>query len=99
MTRNATINEVLTLDEAADYLRVKKSVLEKMAADGSVPARKVGKDWRFFRGAIQVWLMGTPDYRTALLNQVGAFADDETLPELLKSIYAHRGRPEVYPED
>jgi len=35
------------------------------------------------------------DGRAILLRRAGAFADDETLPEMLASIYAKRGRPEV----
>lgn len=99
MSEIVTKNEVLTLAEAARYLRVKKAILEKLVAEGTIPARKVGYEWRFFRGALQAWLTGKPDYRAALMAQIGAFADDETLPELLKSIYTHRGRPEVEPED
>jgi excisionase family DNA binding protein len=99
MTHMVTKTEVLTLAEAARYLRVKKATLQDLVEQGSVPGRKVGSEWRFFRGALQAWLAGTPDYRTALVNQIGAFADDETLPELLKSIFAARGRPEVYSED
>jgi hypothetical protein len=48
------------------------------------------EDWR--RG------VGGRDGRTALLEQAGAFKDDETLPALRAAIYAARGRPEV-PEE
>jgi excisionase family DNA binding protein len=99
MNKIATKHEVLTLPEAARFLRVKKALLEKLVQDGTVPARKVGDDWRFSRTALQAWLSGRPDYRKALMEQAGAFADDETLPELLKSIYDARGRPEVEPEE
>ena len=33
--------------------------------------------------------------RSLLLQQAGALADDETIPDLLASIYAGRGRPEA----
>jgi len=99
MSSVVTKRQVLTFSEAAKFLRVKKTVLQKLLEEGRVPARKVGSEWRFFRGALEAWLAGDKDFRSALLEQAGAFADDETLPELLKSIYAHRGRPEVSPED
>jgi excisionase family DNA binding protein len=99
MTQIVTKYEVLTLAEAARYLRVKKPLLEKLVAEGNIPARKVGGEWRFFRGALQAWLTGKPNYREALMAQIGAFADDETLPELLRSIYAARGRAEVDEEE
>jgi excisionase family DNA binding protein len=99
MNNTMTKREVLTLSEAARFLRVKRAILQRLAAKGDVPARKVGEEWRFSRAALQAWLSGRPDYRKALLAQAGAFADDETLPELLKSIYDARGRPEVDSED
>lgn len=94
MNRMSPKGPVFTLSEAARFLRVKRPVLQRLVDEGRIPARKVGEEWRFFRGALEAWLSGDPDYRGALLKQAGAFADDETLPELLQSIYAARGRPE-----
>src|SRR5438067_1373039 len=99
MNQTLTKQSVLTFAEAARFLRVKKAVLQKLVDERCIPARKVGEEWRFFRGALESWLAGDKDYRSALLQQAGAFADDETLPELRKSIYEARGRPEVEPED
>jgi excisionase family DNA binding protein len=99
MNQTLTKQPVLTLAEAARFLRVKKAVLQKLVEEGRIPARKVGEEWRFFRGALESRLAGDKDFRSALLQQVGAYADDETLPELRKSIYEVRGRPEVEPED
>jgi excisionase family DNA binding protein len=50
--------EVLTLDEAADLLRVEPDVLAKMADAGELPARRLGDDWRFSRFALLSWLGG-----------------------------------------
>ena len=47
---------VLTVDEAAEYLRIPKSSLYKLAQEGKVPCQKVGKHWRFHRDAIDSWL-------------------------------------------
>jgi excisionase family DNA binding protein len=99
MNKTIPKHEVLTLPEAARFLRVKRGILEKLVDKGRVPARKVGDEWRFSRAALQAWLSGKPDYRAGLMEQAGAFADDESLPELLKSIYDARGRPEVEHEE
>ena len=99
MSQAIATRQVLTFPEAAKFLRVKQPVLKRLVDEGRIPARKVGAEWRFFRGALEAWLSGAKDYRSAVLEQAGTFADDETLPELLKSIYAARGRPEVGPED
>ncbi len=48
---------VLTVAEAAEYLRIPKSSLYKLAQEGKVPCQKVGKHWRFHRGAIDQWLI------------------------------------------
>jgi excisionase family DNA binding protein len=47
---------VLTVEEAAEYLRIPKSSLYKLAQDGKVPCQKVGKHWRFHKDAIDSWL-------------------------------------------
>jgi excisionase family DNA binding protein len=86
---------VLTLAEAARFLRVKKAVLQKLVEQGRVPARKIGDEWRFFRGALETWLSGKSDSRLAFLEQAGAFKDDTTLMPMLEEIYKARGRPMV----
>ena len=47
---------VLTVDEAAEYLRIPKSSLYKLAQEGKIPCKKVGRHWRFHRSNIDIWL-------------------------------------------
>ena len=47
---------ILTVDEAAAYLRIPKSSLYKLAQEGKVPCQKVGRHWRFNKEAINAWL-------------------------------------------
>jgi excisionase family DNA binding protein len=86
--------DVLTLEEAASYLRLPQEVIERQATRGQIPARRIEDTWRFLRAAIDDWLR-SHDGRTILLGQAGALADDETLSELRTNIYAARGRPEA----
>jgi len=51
---------VLTVDEAAAYLRIPKSSLYKLAQEGKIPSQKVGRHWRFHRITIDKWLSGSP---------------------------------------
>ena len=51
-----TNNDVLTIDELAEYLKLSKSTLYKLAQEGKVPGQKVGKHWRFHRVVIDRWL-------------------------------------------
>ena len=52
----AADQEVLTAAEAAELLRVDEETVERMAAAGELPCRRVGDDWRFNRAAILRWL-------------------------------------------
>jgi len=51
-----TDSEVMTIEELAEYLKVSKSSLYKLAQRGKVPGQKVGKHWRFRKATIDQWL-------------------------------------------
>lgn len=48
--------QVLTPIEAAEYLKVNPQVLEKYLRGGAIPARKVGRQWRISKLALDLWL-------------------------------------------
>ena len=48
--------EILTITEAAQYLRISLSSLYKLAQDGKIPAQKVGKHWRFHKQTLTDWI-------------------------------------------
>jgi excisionase family DNA binding protein len=52
----ANFPEIMTIGEAAQYLRISSSSLYKLAQSGRVPCQKVGCHWRFCREAIDRWL-------------------------------------------
>jgi excisionase family DNA binding protein len=86
--------EVLTLEEAAAFLRLSSQKVEELGLKGDIPGRRVEQTWLFLRKALEEWLLGK-DGRTAWLKFAGAFADDETLPQIRAAAYEARGRPEV----
>ena len=49
---------VLTLQEAARYVRVSEKTLREMAKTGRVPSQRVGREWRFLKEALKEWLAG-----------------------------------------
>jgi excisionase family DNA binding protein len=53
---------VLTLAEAAAFLRVSENDLRSMAESGNLPARRIGDEWRIAAEALHEWLRG--DNRT-----------------------------------
>jgi len=49
--------EILTIKEVADYLRVDRYTIYRLLAYKKLPASKVGHQWRFQRELIEAWLM------------------------------------------
>jgi excisionase family DNA binding protein len=87
--------EVLTLPEAAAYLRIEEAAVLQAVQDQGLPGRRLGTEWRFFKPALQDWLRAEPRRKKGILAHVGAFQDDPTLEEMVKEIYQRRGRPET----
>lgn len=56
--RSSTDNEILTVMDVAQFLRVPKSTVYKLARVGELPASKIGKHWRFLRRDIHEWMRG-----------------------------------------
>lgn len=52
----STQHTVLTLREAAAYLRVSAAALEQMANEQQIPAFMIDGKWRFSRAAVDEWL-------------------------------------------
>jgi len=48
--------EIMTIDEVCQYLRIPRSSLYKLAQEGKIPAKKVGRHWRFRKVSIDLWL-------------------------------------------
>jgi excisionase family DNA binding protein len=89
-----TLPEILTLEEASEYLRLPMETLQREALQGKLPGRQIENEWRFLKLAIDDWLRSQSS-RSTLLKQAGAFADDASLAELRTTIYQSRGRSEV----
>ena len=56
----ANQHSVMTLREAASYLRVSASRLEEMAQEGDIPAFLIDGKWRFPRNSVDEWLTMQP---------------------------------------
>jgi excisionase family DNA binding protein len=89
--RPAQNGEVLTLAEAAAYLRVAAEEVLKLAAHGDLPGRKIGSEWRFHKEALADWLR-SPSPRDRLMRHAGGAKDDPQLHQMLEMIYRERGR-------
>ncbi len=53
---------VMTIAEVAEYLRIPRGSVYKLAQQGRIPCQKVGRHWRFRREAVDLWLeASTPE--------------------------------------
>jgi excisionase family DNA binding protein len=50
--------QLLDIKEVAAYLRVKESTVYTWAQEGSIPAFRLGRLWRFRRADLDAWLEG-----------------------------------------
>jgi excisionase family DNA binding protein len=48
--------EVMTAEQAAQFLQIEEKLVLEMAEAGKLPGRKLGKVWRFSRTALVQWL-------------------------------------------
>lgn len=84
--------EILTLPEAANYLRVSEDAVLELAERSELPGRKIGAEWRFLKEALGDWLRQlSPKER--LMRHAGIAKDDPWSAAMLEDIYQARGRP------
>lgn len=72
----AGAEEVLTLEEAAELLRLPVETIRASALTGELPGRAFGEEWRFARTALLTWL-GGDDRARRLPSEVEAKSGDE----------------------
>jgi excisionase family DNA binding protein len=48
--------EILDIEGAADVLGVSKTTIYKLAREGTIPATRVGREWRFSRSNLIDWI-------------------------------------------
>ena len=90
--RTLSDSEVLTLPEAAAYLRVDENRVLQMAKQGALPGRRLGDEWRFFKAALQDWLSNVPNDKEKLMELAGAWKEDPYLEEIVRQAYQKRSQ-------
>jgi excisionase family DNA binding protein len=71
----------MTLEEVANYLRVTKKTIYRLLERRGIPATKVGRQWRFDKASIDIWLHQNSAETTAKILVVD---DDEAICSLFK---------------
>jgi excisionase family DNA binding protein len=49
------MNDIMTLEEVAKYLKLKPQTIYTWAQNKKIPAAKLGKEWRFKKSLIDEW--------------------------------------------
>lgn len=60
------MDRILTLAEAARFLKVAPVTLYRKARRGEVPAARIGRGWRFHRDQLEEWIREKADRRATL---------------------------------
>ncbi|HYT94201.1 MAG TPA: helix-turn-helix domain-containing protein [Gemmataceae bacterium] len=92
---NGALGDVLTLAEAAAYLRLPEAEVVGLVHSQDLPGRFTGREWRFLKSAIQEWLSKPPPKysKEAQMSVAGLLKDDPDLIPMVEEIYRQRGRP------
>jgi len=90
----ARSTDVLTLSEAAAFLRVAEKDVLRLAQVQELPGRKISSEWRFLRSGLRDWLLAPTrkSGKEAMLALAGAWQDDPDIEEIVKEALRRRGR-------
>lgn len=76
------MQEVLTAEQAAEFLQTSVHTVKRRAREGMIPAAKVGREWRFLKSQLLEWLAagGTRHYEE-LVDEGLAIAVEEAMSD------------------
>lgn len=93
---NGPLPDVLTLAEAAAYLRLPESEIVRLIREQGLPARQAGPEWRFLLSAIRDWLSrgrSLESNKEAWRKLVGVWKEDPFALDFLREINKDRDLP------
>ena len=56
LQRTTMIDQLMTIEEVARYMRVSRFTVYRLAKERFIPATKIGRQWRFQREEIDRWV-------------------------------------------
>jgi excisionase family DNA binding protein len=81
------MEELVTVQEVADYLKMSPQTIYRFAQQGRIPALKVGSRWRFRPADIETWLQQQDDRVPSIL-----VVDDEVhIGQLFSAVLENKG--------
>lgn len=54
-------DQILTVREVADYLKVNERTIYRLATEKKIPAFRVGVSWRFKKEEVDTWISSQQD--------------------------------------
>lgn len=93
----AVADDVLTLAEAAAYLKMSESAALEAATARDMPGQQTADGWRFSRSALQRWLgskrpLNLEEQKASLLALAGVWKDDPDIEQIVEDAMRRRGR-------
>ncbi len=82
---------VMTLSEAAKFLRLPPKFIQEKVEIGEIPGQRIGRAWRFSRAVLEKWLRGRYTQLTLLKDIDPSKNDNLSLPTVEK-VYKKRRR-------
>lgn len=82
------MDNLMTVKEAAQYLKLNYMTIYKLAQKNKIPASKVGGNWRFSKKILDQWLS---DQSRVLEESVLVVDDDARVRDTLKDIISEHG--------
>jgi excisionase family DNA binding protein len=61
--------DVMTAEQAAEFLQTSRDTVLRKARAGTLPAAKLGREWRFRRTDLDAWLAAGGDRYEALVDE------------------------------
>jgi len=74
------MNEILNLEEACQLLNISERTIIKLLREDHLPARKIGREWRFSKQALIDWLAKGDSNAYSNQSEPIAYFEDHKLP-------------------
>jgi excisionase family DNA binding protein len=81
------LENILTIREVADLLKINEKTVYKLAAASKIPGVKVGGSWRFDRTTISTWISTKSAADTAVSNDGAAAGPEQPTEAMLASAH------------
>jgi excisionase family DNA binding protein len=71
-------NDILNLEQAIEFLGVSEKTIIKLLREEHIPARKIGREWRFSKEALVKWIASGDSTNYINQNEVYMVSEDMT---------------------